>query len=336
MSFVLFFLISFLGLYIFQNQTGNLFLDIPNQRSMHHKPVKRGGGIVFNFIFILGLFYFYFSNKIDFFIFEFIFLGVLFFLVLGIVDDGLNLNSKVKSILELVFLFGFFYFSDVSKELQIFQIAIPKPISLILIVIYIFFTINLCNFMDGLDLYLGVSFVLFVINLYASNINISQNYFLLLLLYVACILPFLYFNYPNAKMFMGDSGSLPIGFVIAVFPLFLEGKFQGEISLAPIMLPMFWVDGVYTILIRLRRKQNIFLAHKEHLYQKVQIKFFNKIQTILTFLYFNFLPSFLFVLHAFGIIKSFWISYVLIFFISHFFYFYLYFLVRKNLKNQRI
>lgn len=336
MVFWFLFIFSFLFLYVFQTRTGNLFLDIPNQRSMHQKPVKRAGGLVFTLIFLVGVFYFYLEKRIDSFYFQFIFSGVLFFLLLGIADDVWNLSFKKKAVLELSFLFGLLYLFNLPNKITIFQVDLPHAISLILFVLYMFFTINLCNFMDGLDLYLSVSFIIFSVNLYASDLNVSSTYLFILLVYIICILPFLYFNFPNAKMFMGDSGSLPIGFMVACFPLFLEDKFHGELSLAPIMLPMFWVDGVYTIFIRLKRKQNIFLAHREHLYQKIQIKFFTKIQTLLTFLYFNFLPSFLFVIHAFGIIKSFWFTYFLIFFVSHIVYFYLYFLVRKNLHNQSL
>lgn len=336
MNFVWLFLLSLLGLYLFYTNSGKIFLDIPNQRSMHHKPVKRAGGLVFTFAFLVGVYYFHLGKQIDSFSFQFVFFGVLFFLLLGTADDLWNLSFKKKAVLELIFLFSLLHFLDLPKKITIFQIRIPESISLILFVVYMFFTINLCNFMDGLDLYLSVSFIIFLINLYSSDLKISSTYLFILLIYVVSILPFLYFNSPNAKMFMGDSGSLPIGFMVASFPLFLEEELSGELSLAPVMLPMFWVDGVYTILIRLKRKQNIFLAHREHLYQKIQIKFFTKIQTILTFLYFNFLPSFLFVIHAFGIIKNFWVAYFLIFFISHIAYFYLYFLVRKNFHNQSL
>lgn len=333
MDFVLLFLISLFGLYIFKNYTGKLFLDIPNQRSMHKQPVKRAGGLVFSLVFLISLVYYSKQNKMETLQFYFLGSGVCFFWLLGLADDLWNLSFKWKAPLEILFLSLLFYFSGISFEIKIFQFLITKPFSWVILIVYIFFTVNLCNFMDGLDLYLSVSFIIFAINLYSTDFKISSVYLQAVWLYVTCLLPFLYFNFPNAKMFMGDSGSLPIGFMVAVFPFFIEDRFHGELSLAPFMLPMFWVDGVYTILIRIKRKQNVFLAHKEHLYQKIQIQLLTKKQTILTFLYFNFLPAFLLVIHSFGIIKNFWIVYFFIFLITHVVYFYLYFLVQAKLKE---
>jgi UDP-N-acetylmuramyl pentapeptide phosphotransferase/UDP-N-acetylglucosamine-1-phosphate transferase len=87
---------------------------------------------------------------------------------------------------------------------------------------------------------------------------------------------------------MGDSGSLPIGFLFAVAPFFAT-SYAFEFSLGPVLLPIFWIDGVFTLIQRIIAKKNILTAHKEHLYQKVQGVLLTKKQTISVFIFLNLL-----------------------------------------------
>jgi UDP-N-acetylmuramyl pentapeptide phosphotransferase/UDP-N-acetylglucosamine-1-phosphate transferase len=275
-------------MYLFYNtELSEKFQDIPNHRSMHETPVKRSAGFIFTILFIIALGISSFNGKITLNDFLFLAPAILFLTVLGFIDDLYHLNSLLKLILELLFIGTMLYIFP--KRIEI-NLQIPIYISLVIILFYTIFTLNLCNFMDGMDLYLAGSFLIFLINLYMISEPESKSKYIILL-YILSIGGYFYYNFPNAKMFMGDSGSLPIGFIIAVTPFFLNEFDKGNIFITPFLIPMFWIDGIYTLITRSIKKENVFKAHKDHLYQRIQNKLLTKNQTIILFLSLNLLPA---------------------------------------------
>lgn len=308
MVFILASLFSILFLYVFHKIPTPLLTDIPNERSMHSNPTKRSAGIFFIFIFWMGLIFELYLERISQKDFFFFLIPTFFLGILGFIDDLKNLSSKLKLALELIFIYTFLEFFPSPFSLFGFELSMFSIISNILLTIYIVFILNLVNFMDGLDLYLSLTLIFFTFNLFSfSQYEISPQLNLYFLL-IFSMAGFFIYNFPNASMFMGDSGSLPIGFMIAVSPLYLkqDADFLPDISMILYLIPIFLLDGVYTLFKRGLEKKNIFSAHREHFYQRVQLNLgWGKMKTLFIFSSLNLLPSLILPLSSFKDISLF-------------------------------
>lgn len=295
MVYFLTILLSVSSIYLFYKIPTPGLTDVPNERSMHTKPTKRSAGIFFFIIFWMALSIELYSEKVSLSDFLFFLIPTFFLGILGLIDDLKNLNSRLKLSIELVFIFLFLEVFPQNFSVFEFQISNIPFISNILLTLYIVFIFNLINFMDGLDLYLSITLIFFSLNFFSlSQFEYTEilNLYLLLILSMS---GFFIFNFPDASMFMGDSGSLPIGYMIAIAPLFLKkGDNTSDLSLILYMIPVFLLDGVYTLIKRGIEKKNIFSAHKEHFYQRVQwILGWRKLPTLLLFGFLNLIPAIL-------------------------------------------
>lgn len=242
--------------------------DIPNERSMHKFPVKKGGGAIFIAIFILSILLDSGANALV--------AGLVFTLLIGIYDDLYNPGSLNKLFLEFLFFLPFSFF--INQNIIILGFYIPYFLAIPTTAFYFVFIINLINFMDGMDLYLLLSTLAAIVVLSFLIPSIPSFIFL----FIAILLSFAVFNYPPAKMFMGDSGSLPIGFMIAMMPFFAV---ETAIDLTDIffLIPVFLIDGILTIMKRALTGENILKAHRLHLYQIISEKTLSKNNTVILF-----------------------------------------------------
>jgi UDP-N-acetylmuramyl pentapeptide phosphotransferase/UDP-N-acetylglucosamine-1-phosphate transferase len=213
--------------------------------------------------------------------------GLLVLLLIGFLDDRYNFSSRRKLFFEIVFFtpYCYLFFPD----FQILGIApeVPKVFYSIVLAGYIIFVTNLCNFMDGLDLYLTSStFAALFIFLFIIS-GIPENNQTTVLLLGVSLASFIFFNFPPARLFMGDTGSLPLGYMIAILPFLGNKDHSIDLGYGFLFIPVFWVDGVLTIIRRLLKKENIFRAHRHHLYQKITLHTLDKRLTTVLFSVWN-------------------------------------------------
>ncbi|MBE7412001.1 MAG: hypothetical protein L6Q54_02390 [Leptospiraceae bacterium] len=284
-TFVSVFILNIFTLYAYYNSKTLGVQDIPNERSMHKKTTKKSAGVVFVIITIFSMLFLKFFLNVEIKYFYPLLLGIGFTSTLGLFDDIYKLSSVFRFVTELVFFFflGYFFLPEFQiLGLNLFQ---NQLFNYAILSVYFVFIINITNFMDGIDMYL--SLILFVVII---NFSMISSYFLLqeYTFYILSvgILAFLFFNSPPAKLFMGDSGSLPLGFLIAILPFF-HSKPTVEIAEIGFLVPVFLIDGISTIVKRIFHKKNIFLAHREHLYQRISDSIFTKKQTAIIFSLFN-------------------------------------------------
>jgi UDP-N-acetylmuramyl pentapeptide phosphotransferase/UDP-N-acetylglucosamine-1-phosphate transferase len=245
------------------------FLDIPNQRSSHQKPVPRGGGVGFILAFALSgavaNIWHYFDREtlmsIDLIDFGKIWLVLLPLIIVGSIDDRQDLSAAIRYLVQLmtavmiVLCFGVIPLSLSFPLATIFSIVVS--------LIAITATINFYNFMDGLDgLVAGVT----AVQLTFIAIYLQQPIFLLL---AAALIGFLCWNWSPAKVFMGDVGSTVLGATVAIALLHASQKPTTAWTAFTVVLPLIG-DAVYTLIRRLVKKENIFQAHRVHLYQRLQ------------------------------------------------------------------
>ncbi|WP_108976531.1 sugar phosphotransferase [Leptospira ryugenii] len=257
--------------------------DIPNERSLHTERTKKSGGMVFIPCFLISVFLWLLLEQTDVISFipkfpaepkmyYFIF-GLVFFCMLGFFDDIFHLTPIIRLLLEYSVVF--YLLHALKFQFSLFGIQIGNEwIHLLLGSTTIVFFINLINFMDGLDLYLVGTLALgflFLPVLLGISFQMEVSYALIPFLFCVSLSGFAFYNYPKAKLFMGDSGSLSIGFFLAFLPLCFQkeslGKVSDSIFIYFFLSPTFWTDGLITLFVRAIQKKSLFSAHREHLYQ---------------------------------------------------------------------
>ena len=222
-------------------------LDIPSDRSSHTQPTPRGGGLGFVLAFavtsaILS------PKEIG------LWLVLTPLAVVGILDDLYSLPASIRYLVQLI--------SAVTAVVW-FSSFTDNFVLSVAIVIGITALINFYNFLDGLDgLLAGVCVV--QLSFLAFYLNQPQWWLL-----VAALMGFLWWNWSPAKIFMGDVGSTFLGACIAVVLLNNSNNYIQTWSAFAVILPLV-TDTIYTIICRLFRKENIFQAHRSHLYQRLQ------------------------------------------------------------------
>jgi Fuc2NAc and GlcNAc transferase len=262
--FIACFLLSLLLVFFIKNNFSKQLLDIPNERSSHVTPTPRGGGLGFVIAFIIGIFV---INLLPFSIIKsdiFLPLILLPLTIIGFLDDRYNLPSRVRYGVQFsVAIFAVIRYG-IFPMVWLTNLGITGIIVATLLTIIGFTAfINFYNFMDGLDgIVAGVSILQFSF----LAIYLHQYEWLIL---VATLLGFLYWNWSPAKIFMGDVGSTFLGGAIAIALLQNSANVNLSWSAIFITLPLVG-DAIYTIICRLIRKENIFQAHRSHIYQRLQ------------------------------------------------------------------
>ena len=262
----------------------NKILDHPNIRKVHKIPIPSIGGISIVFSFYLGIFLVF---GFSFITFIFI-IPSIFIVIAGILDDVLLVNPIIKLLLQFIasIIFIFLNHDNIFVFLN-FQ-GYLFFLNYISILIWLIGTSNAVNLIDGLDgLAAGVSFIssltLGIICLLTAN----NNYAIISFLLSFSILGFIKYNFYPAKIFMGDTGALFLGFILG--ELSILGTLKGATFISFILpvlilgIPIF--DTFWSIVRRLVSKDSIINADKKHLHHRlIKIGFTHK-QTVL-FIYY--------------------------------------------------
>lgn len=232
--------------------TQRWLLDHPNARSLHVSPIPRTGGVALMLGIAAGLLVAG-SARVP------IVLAVALML-LSIVDDWRDLPAVVRLLGHLAAAFAFVH-------LTFTELSWP---AMLLLTVGIAWMTNLYNFMDGSDGLAGgmalIGFSVYGLTAWSAG----QHAFSLANFCVAVsAAAFLLFNFPPARIFMGDAGSIPLGFLAAA--LGLQGWHDG---LWPLWFPLvvfgpFVVDASVTLARRLLRGEKVWQAHRAHYYQRI-------------------------------------------------------------------
>jgi len=266
-SYVFLLLLSFFASYIFTKilqkyLTKKSIMDIPNNRSMHKIPVPRGGGLAVMMIIIAGMLY-YMPNP-------FLIISIAILMMISWIDDRKNISSSIRLISHLIAAFiGSFAFDD---HMFFMNDIIPFWANRLIIVICWAWIMNLYNFMDGID---GITATQTITNMFGfalliSLFNIDFVGIELSIVIMGACYGFLILNWHPAKIFMGDVGSIPLGFIMGFFIFKLA--FLGY-AIPALLIPLYYLmDSGITITKRALQGKKIWLPHKEHFYQKATEK----------------------------------------------------------------
>jgi len=259
--------IGFLILFLISKISYNLNLvDEPNKRKIHLTPTAYTGGIGLCLIYLMGVFLFDFSSeKLN------LILSIAFLIgIVGFVDDKYNLNVGGKLSLQVIPIIYLIIIENLSLnhmgnynyfKLELNSFSIPFTLLAIL------FLINSFNYFDGLD---GVLSFLTISTLgILFFLTPNENIKIFLIIVLIPILFFLCFNFSIfklPKLFLGDSGSLLLGFIIAFTLIYLSIQKIIHPILLAFSISIFVYEFLSVNLIRLKNKKNIFSAGQDHLH----------------------------------------------------------------------
>lgn len=240
-----------LTLFLSLNKQG-LLQDIPNERSLHTTPIPRTGGIALMAGICAG-----WIMMIEFWAW-WIVLPMLGLFALSVVDDLHNLNPKTRLV------------GHVIAAMIVVASAGISWIWMLPVFLFIVWMTNLYNFMDGSDGLAG-GMALFGFSFYgiAGLMKGDVPFAMMNFTIGAAALAFLYHNFHPAKVFLGDAGSIPLGFLAAAFGVW--GWQQGYwLFWFPVLVfSPFTADASFTLIKRMRRKENLSQAHRSHYYQRL-------------------------------------------------------------------
>ncbi|NJO88211.1 MAG: glycosyltransferase family 4 protein [Chloroflexia bacterium] len=238
-------------------------LDIPNDRSSHTIPTPRGGGLAVAISWFVGLVYFFLTGKIENTLFYALIAGIPLTLI-GFADDVFSLKPIVRFLVQFIcaalalWFLGGLHAIDYGPWTMDYNIWLLTPLALIAII----WAINFFNFLDGIDGYIGSEIVF--IGLAAFSLTND----LVGLLLAAATFGFLLWNWPKAKIFMGDVGSTLLGFTVAVMAIYHQNNNISSVWVWLILTSVFWFDATVTLFRRFINKEKLSEAHRKHAYQR--------------------------------------------------------------------
>ncbi len=229
-------------------------LDIPGERSSHHVPIVRGGGILFFLGGLMAWLVTFYPREHLFFL-----MGFLLLSLIGWLDDRYRLSPAVRFPVQLIAVILILY------DTGLFMSGFPLWVQILGVIVALGF-INAFNFMDGIN---GITSIYSLVVLAGfvglnSHVHLFNSSFIYMI--IISVLAFSIFNFrKKALMFAGDIGTMSLGSIL----LWLTAKSMVELH-SPVLiliLVIYGVDSAMTIIRRLLKKENIFKPHRWHIYQ---------------------------------------------------------------------
>jgi UDP-N-acetylmuramyl pentapeptide phosphotransferase/UDP-N-acetylglucosamine-1-phosphate transferase len=250
---VLSFVVAFVALRLLVGPFARLALDQPNERSLHERPVPRTGGIAVLagtasvIVFLKGAYWLPLALA-------------LILAAVSLVDDLRDMPSPVRLVVHLT-----------AAAVLVGNALWPgHPLGVVLLVIAIAWFVNLYNFMDGSDgLAGGMAVIGFGTHAAAAYLAGDAALAALCVAVAAAAAAFLAHNFPPARIFLGDVGSIPLGFLAGAL-----GLIGWQRGLWPLWFPVlvfgpFIGDATITLARRLLRRERVWQAHRDHYYQRL-------------------------------------------------------------------
>lgn len=250
-------------------------IDVPNQRSAHLVPKARGGGVAFALTFLASLLVLVTNADVD----NHLLIAVLgagtVVAVLGFLDDFTDVSIRWRLLGHFSSAAWALYWLGGLPLVQVFGYAFDLGlIGNVLAAVYIVWLLNLYNFMDGIDGIASVEAICVCVGGALLYVLLgAANLALVPVLLAASVAGFLCWNFPPARIFMGDAGSGFLGLVLAVLSL-QAAWFKSDLLWSwIILLGVFVVDATFTLLRRLLRGDKVYEAHRSHAYQYASRQF---------------------------------------------------------------
>ena len=199
-------------------------------------------------------------------------------MVLGVIDDMRGLSVQIRllgQIAAVTLAIGL-----MPSDLRILPDIIPLALERAGLIAAALWFVNLFNFMDGIDLISAVETVAITLGvaLLAAFAMIPTAYGIVSVALLGAMLGFAWWNAPPARLFLGDAGSIPIGFLLAILLIHVAAA---DALAAAIILPLYYLaDATLTLLRRILRGERVWEAHRSHYYQQATRNGFTVVETV--------------------------------------------------------
>lgn len=257
-----------IGKFLYKSDLPQSLIDIPNIRKVHNRPTPLVGGItiVFTLLIMVVFLTIYDNSDVQLYI-----IFSLYFFFIGLFDDLFRWNYKRKLFLQVIGTISFIL--SISDNISTLTFSSLNSNNLffnqILIFIWMLFLINAFNFFDGINFLAGSLAIVFFTSysIYFSQFDSYYSISILIILMFA-VVGFLVYNRAPAKMFLGDAGSMFLGFTLATYPLVFSTNPTNELDLTFFIIVLFILvsDTFFVLVNRLLKNKNPFQPDKTHLH----------------------------------------------------------------------
>jgi Fuc2NAc and GlcNAc transferase len=238
-------------------------MDIPTDRSSHLQPVSKGGGVGILCSFLIAAIGLQISPAL--------WGPVVALSVVSLFGDKYDLSVRNRLAVQFGVAFFVLVVGELIKDMSLLGTSssfFSMAFGIAFFMVFMVGTANYYNFMDGIN---GIAAVTGIaafglLAWYAFDQGRSHVLVLLSLSLVSACIGFLPFNMPKARVFMGDVGSILLGFVFAGMVIALSENMTEFIALAACLFP-FYADEITTTIVRVRNGERLSQPHRRHLYQ---------------------------------------------------------------------
>lgn len=276
------------------------YIDYPNVRKSHKQPVPYGGGVAIFVSFVIMAILssiiiqmgwaehqltskIYWSSLLKDAKTYWIAFGTSSIFLLGLIDDIVDLKAKTKLWIQLIVVSMVIHFGDLQLS---FFVQFPE-VGFIGTLLWIVFITNAFNLLDNTDgICSGVTLVVLGVNFLLLYFHQQYVISLLTIFIMAPLFIFFFYNKPPAKVYLGDAGSLMLGFLVAMLSIlstyYREGQHLSSI-LTPVLIMMLPIFDVLTVMyIRYRAGHSFFKADRNHFAHRLLNLGLSPMQTLMT------------------------------------------------------
>lgn len=246
-------------------------LDVPNARSSHTIPTPRGGGLAIAATCLAGLVALALYDRVTVWLLGAFGIGGMLVALVGYLDDTRGMGRRVRLLAHFIAAASLLLFLAQEQGADLTIGLLPVWASVALLTLGVMWSINLFNFMDGID-GLAASQALFVTTAAAALAVSTQPWLMLSVLAAAASFGFLLWNWPPAKIFMGDIGSGFLGFWLGALAVTMHALEVLPIWTFVILHSVFIADATATLLCRMYLRQRWRDPHRSHAYQHLAVR----------------------------------------------------------------
>jgi UDP-N-acetylmuramyl pentapeptide phosphotransferase/UDP-N-acetylglucosamine-1-phosphate transferase len=238
-------------------------IDLPGERQSHTRPTVTGGGLGFIWALIIVSITPFFHGHLSTLWLLPVLPGLALLTVVGWIDDRNALSAVFRFLVQLTVSFTLIVCLALYGEQMGWLTGLMGGVAIV-------WVMNFFNFMDGSHGMAGFQ-GLFSGLVLAMLFYLKQQPDLMMpaLLIAACCAGFLPFNFPRSRVFMGDSGSVPLGFAIAALLAIGLSRDIIDLPMAILVLTVFLIDSSLTLFNRVIRGEQWYTAHRQHMYQRL-------------------------------------------------------------------
>lgn len=269
LSLFIFFVLAFAMTYFMRAYAlKKNIIDNPNERSSHSIPTPRGGGVAVVCSYLLALAVLIYSQQLTLHIGLTLIAAGFAIALLGFLDDHGHINSMLRLAVHFLVAIGVVISLGGFSEVTAFNGLQLGFLANIIAVLFLVWSLNLYNFMDGINGIASVEAITTVVSMailyYVLNSTLNSD---ILWLLAACVFGFLLWNFPKAKIFMGDACSGFLGLTLGILALIALKENLALFCAWIICLGVFVVDATYTLIKRVLSGYKMYDAHRSHSYQ---------------------------------------------------------------------